>query len=381
MKRPVSVFAFASVFALLLCLNLKGSDAAAAQGKEREGSGQTKADETAPALTIYNQNFFVARERVPLDLRAGVTEAHYTGVAAHVEPDSVILRDPNGRPLQILEQNYRNDPISQELLLSFYEGKTIDFSVGRNADGSDVKVQGKIIRSGYVPISYMNGYPQQASTQPIVEVNGILRFGLPGEPRFPALSADSILKPTLSGMIETNTPGKFDAEISYVSGGMTWQSDYNVVVQDDQAHKADLLDMIGWITMQNHSGKTFDDARIKLMAGDVSKIQQDQNGRARNMAFKAQAAAEALALPVSEKSFDEFHLYTLQRPTTLRDEETKQVEFVRATGIGAHRVMVYDGAETAQYGYYNAEQIRSDMNYGTASNPKVWVMEEFKNSD
>jgi hypothetical protein len=342
---------------------------------------QIATSEPGTALTIYNQNFFVARELVPLDLKAGVNEAQYTGVAAHLEPDSVILRDPGGRSLQILEQNYRNDPVTQELLLSFYEGKTIDFAVGRNADGSDVKLRGKVIRSGFVPTTYVNGYPQQASTQPIIEVDGVLRFGLPGQPIFPALSADSILKPTLNWQLETNQPGKFDAEISYVSGGMTWQSDYNVVVQDDPGKKTDLLDMIGWITMQNHSGKTFENARIKLLAGDVSKIQANTVGA---MVYKAESRAmdaAAMTPPVREKSFDEFHLYTLQRPTTLRDEETKQVEFVGATGIHAKRLFIYDGARVADYAYYSPEQIRGDVNYGTVSNPKVWVMEEFKNAE
>ena len=347
-----------------------------------DAAQQVATSEPGTALTIYNQNFFVARELVPLDLKGGVNEAHYTGVAAHLEPDSVILRDPGGRALQILEQNYRNDPVTQELLLSFYEGKTIDFAVGRNADGSDVKLRGRVIRSGFVPTNYVNGYPQQASTQPIIEVDGVLRFGLPGQPIFPALSADSILKPTLNWLLETNQPGKFDAEISYVSGGMTWQSDYNVVVQDDPGRKTDLLDMIGWITMQNHSGKTFENARIKLLAGDVSKIQANSVGA---MVYKAEQRAMDMAAPmappVQEKSFDEFHLYTLQRPTTLRDEETKQVEFVGATGIHAKRLFIYDGARVADYGYYNPEQIRNDANYGTASNPKVWVMEEFKNAD
>jgi hypothetical protein len=101
--------------------------------------------------------------------------------------------------------------------------------------------------------------------------------------------------------------------------------------------------------------------------------------------YKAEARAMDMAAPmapaVQEKSFDEFHLYTLQRPTTLRDEETKQVEFVGATGIHAKRLFIYDGAQTAQYGYYNFEQIRNDASYGTASNPKVWVMEEFKNAE
>ena len=94
---------------------------------------------------------------MPLDLQAGVNEAHYTGVPAHLEPDSVILRDPNGRELQILERNYRNDPVSSEMLLSFYDGKTIDFAVNRNADGSDVKIKGKVIRSGFVPPRWVNG--------------------------------------------------------------------------------------------------------------------------------------------------------------------------------------------------------------------------------
>src|SRR5579862_8306038 len=121
---------------------------------------EVKSNDNQPALTIYNGNFFVAREHFPMDLKSGVNAVSYAGIAAHLEPDSVMLRDPNGRALQILEQNYRIDPISQELLLSFYEGKTIDFLV-QHGDKQDT-VKGKIIRSGYVPASYTNGY-QQAS--------------------------------------------------------------------------------------------------------------------------------------------------------------------------------------------------------------------------
>ena len=149
--------------------------------------------------------------------RLGVNHAQFAGIASHLEPDSVILRDPAGRSLQVLEQNYRNDPISQELLLSFYEGKTIDFLVQR-ADKQEI-IKGKIVRSGYVPSTYYaQNYQQPSFTQPIIEVDGVLRFGLPGQPLFPALSGDSILKPTLSWLLQTNDPGKFDAEISYVAG-------------------------------------------------------------------------------------------------------------------------------------------------------------------
>ena len=209
---------------------------------------------------------------MPLDLKAGrepreVCRRRRASGAGLGHP----ARSRRAR-LQILEQNYRNDPISQELLLSFYEGKTIDFLVQR-ADKTEI-IKGKIVRSGYVPSSYYaQDYQQPSYTQPIIEVDGVLRFGLPGQPLFPALSGDSILKPTLSWLLQTNDPGKFDAEISYVTGGMSWQSDYNLVVSDNPKGKTDLLDMVGWITMHNQSGKTFENASIKLMAGDVSKIQ------------------------------------------------------------------------------------------------------------
>ena len=122
-----------------------------------------------PALTIYNQNFAVVRDSVPLDLKDGVNTVHYTGATAQVEPDSVILRDPAGdHALQILEQDYRNDPVSQPLLLSMLEGKTIDFENIRTRDNTQVRelIPGKIVRSGYVP--------HGAAEQPIIEVNGKL---------------------------------------------------------------------------------------------------------------------------------------------------------------------------------------------------------------
>jgi hypothetical protein len=338
---------------------------------------EKSAPESHPALTIYNQNFFVAREHLALDLKPGANHIDYSGVAAHVEPDSVILRDPAGRTLQIFEQNYRNDPVTQELLLSFYEGKTIEFQVQ-----PDKIIKGKVIRSGYVPsYSYAAAYPQQpAYSQPIIEVDGVLRFGLPGQPLFPALSGDSILKPTLSWLLETDRPGAFDAELSYVSGGMNWHADYNLVVADG-ANQTNVVDLVGWITMQNQSGKTFEDAQIKLMAGDVNKLMPPGVPMANAVSGALRVAEDRAEKVVQEKSFDEFHLYTLQRTTTLHDQETKQVEFVSANGIHAQRLYVYDGAQIDQYAYYNPEQIRQDPSYGTQSNKKVYVMLEFKNSE
>ena len=172
-----------------------------------------------PALTIYNQNFAVVRDSVPLDLKAGANSVRYAGATAQVEPDSVILRDPAGKhSLQILEQNYRNDPVSEPLLLSLFEGKTIDFQNVRMKDNTQVReiVPGKIIRSGYVPGG--------GSEQPIIEVNGKLQFSLPGQPLFPDLGNDTILKPAFNWLLQSDTPGKFDAEVGYITGGFDWSA-------------------------------------------------------------------------------------------------------------------------------------------------------------
>jgi hypothetical protein len=319
-----------------------------------------------PALTIYNQDFAVVRDTVPLDLQSGVNTIRYTGATAQVEPDSVILRDPTGKhSLQILEQNYRNDPVSQELLLCLFEGKTIDFENNRMKDNTETHelIPGKVIRSGYVP----GGEAQQ----PIIEVDGKMQFSLPGQPLFPDLGDDTVLKPTLNWLLQSDKPGKFDAEVGYVTGGFTWEAAYNLVSPE----KGDMVDVVGWITMKNESGKTFQNAKIKLMAGDVNKIQP---GMPTSMAFRARGGfgGGGFAPPVTEKAFDEFHLYDIARATTLHDRETKQVEFVHAENVKAPVIYVYDGAAGYQFYGLNYEQ-----DYGQSENKKVLVQREFVNAE
>jgi hypothetical protein len=339
-----------------------------------------------PALTIYNQDFAVVRETLPLDLQAGSNTIRFSGATAHLEPDSVILRDPTGkRALVILEQNYRADPISQEMLLNLYEGKTIDFVV-QLQDGSTRTVAGKIVRSGYVPhyqamerygSQYQNSQMAMAgggNGQPIIEVNGKLQFSLPGQPIFPALGDDTILKPVLDWVIHSSVAAKFDAELSYVTGGMTWNADYNVVAPET----GDLLDLVGWVTLDNQSGKQFDHARIKLMAGDVNKVRQPEM-----MPFAKAETSDGrnnLDPQVTERSFEDYHLYTLPLATTLHDRETKQVEFLRGNGISSKRLYVYDGVMVNRNQYGN-QDLRQQPQYGTESNPHVWVMREFVNSE
>jgi hypothetical protein len=318
-----------------------------------------------PALTIYNQGFAVVRERVPLDLKAGENAVTFSGATAQVEPDSVVLRDPAGRvALRILEQSYRADVMSQGVLLQLNEGKEIDFLV-RDQDAKEYTVRGKVVRSGYAP----TGEP----TSPIIEVDGKLRFSLPGEPLFPALPGDGVLKPTLAWTLGAAQPAKLDAELGYITGGLSWQAAYNLVAPE----KGDTLDIVGWVTVNNSSGKVFDNAAVKLMAGDVNRVQPKAARAAARGVMMMEMAASADAA-VTEKSFDEFHLYTLPRAVSLRDRETKQVEFMRATGVKAPVIYVYDGA--AHFGIFYGH-VNFDPGYGTQGNKKVWVMREFRNSE
>ena len=357
------------ISALLFCAAMAVAAGTPAAPENPPNAAQTK---DAPSLTIYNANFAVVRQNLFLDLQPGVNHITFAEATAHIEPDSVILRDLDGkRTLQVLEQNYRNDPVSQGLLLSLFEGKTIEFQSQRwdpSGHWEPYLLPGKVIRSGYT---------HNGSMEPIIEVDGKLQFSLPGQPVFPALGDNAILKPTLDWLLESDRPGPSTSEVSYVTGGLSWHADYNLVAPT----KGDTANLVGWITMDNQSGKTFENAQIKLMAGDVNKLVAAGMPMAKAMNYAARAADEAMAPVVQEKSFDEFHLYTLQRPTTLHDEETKQVEFVRSTGLRSQRLYIYDGAQVAQYAYYNADQIRGDASYGTQSNPKVWVMQEFKNSE
>ena len=341
-------------------------------------------------LTIYNQNFATVKENRVLELRKGGNELRVTDITAHLEPDSMVLRDLK-RPdaMRILEQNYESDPLSQGLLLQKSEGKVLDFEITVPQTGEKKIVKGKILRSGYVPhTSAFQQYGQQYTLrqrmysqpqgggQPIVEVDGKIQFGLPGKPIFSGLDPSAFLKPPLLWRLWSDNGGKRDVELSYLTGGMRWEANYNAVAGEKDDH----FDIVGWVTLENMSGKDFPNAQIKLMAGDVARAQP---GVAAQAEYNARSSMDAVSGgQVSERSFEEYHLYTLQRPATLLDREIKQVEFVRAAKVPAKRLYVYDGFKLDQrHRGWDVYSIRNRPEYGSVSNPKVWVMLEFENSE
>jgi hypothetical protein len=217
--------------------------------------------------------------------------------------------------------------------------------------------------------------PSGGGGQPIIEVDGKLQFSLPGLPIFPALADDTILRPAFDWILYAASPARLDAELSYVSGGMSWSADYNIVAPET----GDTLELVGWVTLDNQSGKQFDRAHIKLMAGDVNKVQQQGQQGMAGFATMGSVTADLSRPQVSERAFEDYHLYTLPVATTIHDRETKQVEFLHASGIQSKRLYVYDGARfDRSFAGYN--DVRGVQQYGTQSNPHVWLVREFANS-
>nr|WP_252263712.1 hypothetical protein [Paracidobacterium acidisoli] len=349
-----------SIFVTLLACTL--STALASAQSDTPG-----AEATPTQLTIYNGDFAVARTTVDLSLNPGSTEITTTDVTRQLEPDSVVLRDPSGKhAFTVSEQNYDAAVVNQQWLLQKYEGRTIDFQAGSYIDKDTGKffdriVSGKIIRAG---------------DQPLIEVNGKMQFQLPGTPLFPATTDGLLLKPTLRWQIHSERAEHFPAELDYITHGLNWEATYNIVVPESTgAGTEDQADVLGWITIHNNSGTEFPQAAIKLMAGDVAKLTPPEYPRARAFAMNQMVAVSA-APEVTQKAFDDFHLYDLHRTVTLRDGETKQVQFLEASDVTVKRTYEYDGSGTFYPGFRNEQ-----ADFGAqAGNTQVRIVQAIKNS-
>jgi hypothetical protein len=314
------------------------------------------------AVTIYNQNLAVVRDTIAMDLKSGESKVSYDRATAQVIPDSVVLRDPAGEAeFSLREQSYRNDPVSQGLLLSLFEGKSIPFEK-IYPDGKVERIEGKVVRSGYTP----GGRGNQS---PVIETEDGLRFSLPGEPIFPSLGDDSILRPTLSWTLGAAAEVSFEAQLSYLTRGLTWEASYNLVAPEE----GEQVTLSGWITANNSSGTTFENAKVKLVAGDVNVAPQGSPRREKEM--KADTFSARAGKKVAQKAFDGFHLYTLPRPITLRDQETKQVEFQRSDQVTTKKLYVYEPLDLRYSGGRNTNR------FDQAAPKDVGIFWTFKNSE
>jgi hypothetical protein len=346
----------------------------------------------SPSLTVYaastrsangpqpgesNGGFAIVRDTMPLVLQQGENVILAPPVSPMLDPVSVMLRDPTGKSeFQILQQKFRANALTEQAMLARFEGQTIPFQVH---EGDKVReVMGKIVRAGYWNRS-SNSVEQTAA--PIFEIDGRYVFSLPGIPVFPKLPEGEILKPELRWKIAAAKPAKLDAELIYITDGLSWQADYNAIMADDGR----ISQFTGWITLENETGVSFENSELKLIAGNIRRIR----GALSRSVGSERVIVTGSNIPTAEeagmtgpaiqrRTFDEYHEYTVPKPVTLSDREVTQVELVRAADVKAVRSFIYDGS-TLKVDSYGLDYAQLDSGFGTESTSKVAITSEFRN--
>lgn len=314
-------------------------------------------------LTVYNGGFALVRDTRGVTLKGGMNSIEVEDVAAKIDPTSVLFKTltaPNS--VTILEQNYQYDLISPDNILNKSVGQQVTFT-SFDSNGKPYTQSGVLLAppaNGGVVVKMDDGgmvlRPQgQVSLQKMPD-------GL--HP-----------KPTLNWLLEADKAGDQDAQISYITDGIGWKADYVALVNKDDT----ALDLTGWVTLNNNCGATYSDAKLTLMAGDVRRVQPQEYARAEG---SVSYALKAAAPQFEEKAFFEYHMYTMERPTTIRDNETKQLSLLSASGASVTKEMIYDGRKTWWSSWWY--EGRTDMNpgggYDTSTYHKVNVVLEAKNS-
>ena len=314
-------------------------------------------------LTVYNANFALVKDTRSVTLRTGVNSIEVEDVAAKIDPTSVLFKSitaPN--EVAILEQNYQYDLIDPDNILSKSVGKRATFT-RFDADGNAHTSSGVILNPG-------------PSNKLVIESDdGQLVLRPAGQVSLESMPTGLHPKPTLNWLLASDVSGRQKAEISYITDGIGWKADYVALVNDDDT----ALDLAGWVTLNNQSGATYDDARLTLMAGDVRRLQPER----RKYDRRAVVADYAMAAEpqFEEKAFFEYHIYTMARPTTIRDRETKQLSLLNASDVPVKKEMIYDGrGNWWRNWWYPGRTGDPGGGYDTSDYHKVNVVLEVTNS-
>ena len=356
------------LFAAVLVL----SQVSLAQGTRPSAGSRTSVD-----LTVYNQNLSLIREERTIPLAKGITTVVIPDIPATIDGTSLhFLSKTAPGAVSVLEQNYQYDLVNQGKLLEKYIGNEVEFVRLNEETKKEYAVKGKILSTGYqVQPQYGSATAIYAAVGGIVaEINGKIEINPAGRLVLPSLPEGRILKPQLEWLVSNTQPGDHKAEISYLAGGLSWNANYVALLNKDDNR----LDLTGWVTLTNSSGTSFSDAGLKLVAGDVNLVQEEFSRMGRGVMM---AEAKAADQQFKQTDLFEYKLYTLQRRTNLNNNETKQIELVSGTSIGAKKVFIYDGLADQWRMWYNNFNYRNQETFGQQSNSKVGVFVTFKNDE
>ncbi|RYZ03434.1 MAG: DUF4139 domain-containing protein [Myxococcales bacterium] len=310
-----------------------------------------KADRKAVAVTVYNQNFGVVRDTRRLKLSPGRVELSFKDVSANIQPETVRLHSvTRGALFEVLEQNYRYDLLTPAKLLEKYVGRTINVYRYNEKAGTEEKKTAEVL-------SVEGGVTLRIDGEVTTNFQG--RFG------FADVPANLLDKPTLVWLLESDRAEQ-EVEVTYLTQNLNWRADY-VLKLDDTDSKADLN---GWVTLDNKSGTSYENAALRLVAGDVNRVQPPAPAPvAYDMAMREEAAEDKPQF--REEGLFEYHLYSLERPTSLLDKETKQVSLLSAESVGVTKKLVFASEPYFYRGRYGQ----------LAQNQKVGVFVSIDNSE
>ncbi|MCZ7392841.1 MAG: DUF4139 domain-containing protein [Candidatus Methanoperedens sp.] len=282
-------------------------------------------DKTKNEVTVYNQNLALVKEYRTMDLSSGNNIIKYVDVASQIDPTSVMFNDPKSQNTVVVEQNYEYDLVSSDQLLDKYLDKEITVT------SDNESFTGKLLsRSGGITLETQKG---------VVVLNNVKKIEYPD-------SAGLLTKPTLIWQIYTDSSGSREVETTYLTGGMNWKANYIATI-DQSDSKANIK---GWVTIENNAGTAYPDAKLKLVAGDINRVEVPQYYYDKGVAAATAIPAPMMGAPpgFTQEGLFEYHLYTLQRPTTLNNNEIKQISLLSADNVPAKKEYSYDGARDGE---------------------------------
>ncbi len=316
---------------------------------EPEEVRSTLQDQQDVAVTIYNDNLALIKDQRKVKLKTGLNNLAMRDVSAQIRPETALLRSlAMGSSLTILEQNFDFDLLTPQALLEKFVGRKVTVIKTNPANGQESNESAEVLA---------------ASNGVVLRMADRIETGIPGRISYSDVPANLKDRPTLSILLQNKIPSEQNVELSYLTSGLNWKADYVAELGQNE----DKIDLSGWVTLNNTSGTSYRNAKLQLVAGDLNRVREPRPMAAKTMRMEMMADA---APSMQEESLLEYHLYSMDRPTTINENQSKQVALLSTTGINARKELVLKGADY----YYQSS-------YGDLGQKmKVSVFLEFENN-
>lgn len=311
----------------------------------------TLKDQQDVAVTIYNENLALIKDTRKVKLDASQSRLAWRDVSAQIRPETALIRNlTHAKGFYPIEQNFDFDLLTPQKLLEKYVGQNVTVIKVNPATGAETREEATVLA---------------ANDGVVLRFADRVETGVPGRLAFKGVPENLRDRPTLVISLNAAQAAEDVMELSYLSGGLSWKADYVAELSKTD----DKLDLNGWVTLTNQSGATYRNAKLQLVAGDVNRVREEMVAALADKEFKRPMPMAAPQM--AEESLFEYHLYTLSRPTTIAENQTKQVALLSASGVPVTKELLLRGADY----YYRSShgEIGQKM--------KVGVFVEFENKN